>query len=217
MSSESAAYMSIVDSVVCGPHALKDTEAELCLSIGSQQFKRSQMKRNHLIESGLRSSFVTDEMEGKHKEWGEPIGGQGDGSVHYISNSKENKRQTKVNTEIKNRQREKTFIIDKDKFKTGHSWKCPDLHSQFELFSKFGDSGSTGFQITLSQTDRWLRQAQVIDGWNVTTIDTAIAFRKISKGSIWLEYKLWRAFIEYLSKQKHLNISKVIDKLEKCG
>jgi hypothetical protein len=160
---------------------------------------------------------VTDEMEGKHREWGEPIGGKGDESVQYISNSKENKKQTKVNTDNKKRQREKTFLIDKSQLKTDHSWKCPDIHSQFELFSKFGDSGSIGIQITLSQADRWLRQAQVIDGWNVTTIDTAIAFRKISKGSIWLEYKLWRAFIEYLSKQKHLNLSVVIDKLEKCG
>ena len=37
--------------------------------------------------------------------------------------------------------------------------------------------GSDGTQITLSQSDKWLRQAKVIDGWSVTTTDTAIAFR----------------------------------------
>ena len=76
------------------------------------------------------------------------------------------------------------------------SWKCPDIHYQFESFSRFGDSskfsftiisnicsltillsGSDGSQLTLSQSDKWLRQAKVIDGWNVTTTDTAIAFR----------------------------------------
>ena len=38
-------------------------------------------------------------------------------------------------------------------------------------------AGSDGTQITLSQSDKWLRQAKVIDGWNITTTDTAIAFR----------------------------------------
>ena len=28
-----------------------------------------------------------------------------------------------------------------------------------------------------SQSDRWLRQAELMDGWNISTIDTAIAFR----------------------------------------
>ena len=58
------------------------------------------------------------------------------------------------------------------------------LYHQFELFSKFGGSGSHESQIKLSQSDKWLRQAKVIDSWNVTTTDTAIAFRKISRGSI---------------------------------
>ena len=28
-----------------------------------------------------------------------------------------------------------------------------------------------------SQSDRWLRQAELMDGWTLSTIDTAIAFR----------------------------------------
>ena len=70
-----------------------------------------------------------------------------------------------------------------------------DLHDQFWLFSKFGSSGSDGAEITLSQSDKWLRQATVIDGWNITTIDTAVAFRKISRGAIWLDYNAWRLFL----------------------
>ena len=118
------------------------------------------------------------------------------------------------------------------------SWKCPDIHYQFEFFSKFGDSsmlssltglmwsnfllsGSDGTQITLSQSDKWLRQAKVIDGWSVTTTDTAIAFRwedlgwldwrhsysrKISHGSIWLEYYCWREFLQELCQRKGLDM-----------
>ena len=57
------------------------------------------------------------------------------------------------------------------------------LEEQFTLFSRFGSIGSDGINITLSQSDMWLKQAGIIDGWNITTTDTAIAFRKFSRGS----------------------------------
>ena len=163
------------------------------------------------------------DLEGKHREWGEPIGGQG----HLGDYQGYHKEQTTGNRKHDKIKRENTFIFEKDSVNADHreyqgyhrevttrnrqnenkkrentlfqnkeissnSYSCPDLHGQFELFSKFGESGSSGSKITLSQSDRWLRQAKVIDGWSVTTIDTAIAFRKISRGSIWLEFKLWR-------------------------
>ena len=86
------------------------------------------------------------------------------------------------------------------------SWITP---FQFDVFSKFGESGSDGSQITLTQSDKWLRQAKVIDGWNVTTTDTAIAFRKISRGSIWLSYASWRQFLQELSDRADLNMMEV--------
>ena len=43
--------------------------------------------------------------------------------------------------------KEKTFVIDKDDKRGG--WRCPDLQTQFVLFSKFGNSGSEGIKITL--------------------------------------------------------------------
>ena len=57
----------------------------------------------------------------------------------------------------------------------------------------------------------------MIDGWLVTTTDTAIFFRKFSRGSIWLEYNAWRTFLEELSGKKGLDMREVIDKLELCG
>ena len=43
--------------------------------------------------------------------------------------------------------KEKTFVIERDDREGG--WKCPDLQTQFTLFSKFANSGSDGIQITL--------------------------------------------------------------------
>ena len=55
------------------------------------------------------------------------------------------------------------------------------LKDQFEAFAKFGDKAADGKTIKLSQSDKWFKQAKVIDGKKVTTTDTGIAFRKISK------------------------------------
>ena len=49
----------------------------------------------------------------------------------------------------------------------------------------------------------------MIDGWNVTTTDTAIAFRKISRGSIRLSYSSWRKFLEELSDRGELSVMEV--------
>lgn len=55
------------------------------------------------------------------------------------------------------------------------------LKEQFEAYSKFGDKAADGKTIKLSQSDKWFKQAKVIDGKKITTTDTGIAFRKISK------------------------------------
>ena len=69
----------------------------------------------------------------------------------------------------------------------------------------------------ISQSDRWLRQASIIDGWSITTIDTAIQFRKISKGKIFLDFKHWKEFLLELSATKKLELTYLISKLEMCG
>ena len=55
------------------------------------------------------------------------------------------------------------------------------LKEQFEAFAKFGDKSADGKTIKLSQSDKWFKQAKVIDPKKITTTDTGIAFRKISK------------------------------------
>jgi hypothetical protein len=73
------------------------------------------------------------------------------------------------------------------------------------LEMEFGDNGSDGTQIILSQSDKWLRQANVIDGWTISTTDTV--FRK---------YDPWREFFEELCEWKGIDIQDVIYKLERC-
>ena len=58
------------------------------------------------------------------------------------------------------------------------------LRDLFVHFSRYGDPHGNGQHITLTQSDKWMKQAGVIDNWNVTSTDTAIAFRKISRYGI---------------------------------
>lgn len=48
----------------------------------------------------------------------------------------------------------------------------------FKAFSKFGDTKSDGRFITLSQSDKWMKQAKIFDAKKITTTDTGIHFKK---------------------------------------
>lgn len=52
-----------------------------------------------------------------------------------------------------------------------------NLEQQFVNFSQFGDPNSDGKTITLTQADKWFKQAQVI-GKQITPTDTGISFNK---------------------------------------
>ena len=53
-----------------------------------------------------------------------------------------------------------------------------DLETMFVFFSKFGDPEADGKTITLSQNDKWMRHAKVLDMKTVTTTDTGVCFNK---------------------------------------
>ena len=55
------------------------------------------------------------------------------------------------------------------------------LRELFNCYARWGDPHSTGRHITLAQAEKWLSQAGIVDNWNVTTTDTALSFRKISR------------------------------------
>ena len=73
------------------------------------------------------------------------------------------------------------------------------LQEQFRAFSLHGDRRGSGLQLTLSQSDKWLKQSEVIDGRNITTTDSAILWRRMSKSHIWMNFHEWLTYIEHLA------------------
>lgn len=93
----------------------------------------------------------------------------------------------------------------------------PGLRDLFAMYARFGDTHSNGQHITLTQSDKWLKQAGVVDNWNITTTDTAIYYRKISRGSKWLDYESWKVFLEELSYRKRVSVDIIHEKLMAAG
>lgn len=59
--------------------------------------------------------------------------------------------------------------------------KPATLRDNFAAFARFGNKEEDGKHITLSNTDKWMKQAKVIDGKKITTTDTSICFKKLFK------------------------------------
>ncbi|XP_049860010.1 tubulin polymerization-promoting protein homolog [Schistocerca gregaria] len=90
-----------------------------------------------------------------------------------------------------------------------------NFRAQFRAFSRFGDPKSDGRALTLSQSDKWLKQARVVDGKKVTTTDTGIYFKKFKLQKLGMED--YKKFLEDLAKNKKLDIEEVKTKLASCG
>ncbi|XP_063239463.1 tubulin polymerization-promoting protein homolog isoform X2 [Bacillus rossius redtenbacheri] len=91
----------------------------------------------------------------------------------------------------------------------------PSFKAQFRAFSKFGDPKSDGRHITLSQSDKWMKQAKVIDGKTVTTTDTGIYFKKFKVMKMAPED--YDKYLADLAKNKRLELQDVKKKLASCG
>ncbi|KAK9708312.1 p25-alpha [Popillia japonica] len=85
----------------------------------------------------------------------------------------------------------------------------------FASFSKFGDPKSDGKHITLSQSDKWMKQAKVIDGKKITTTDTGIYFKKLK--SMKLGIADYKKFLDELAKAKKVELEEIKEKLAACG
>uniref|UniRef100_A0AAG5D5R5 Tubulin polymerization-promoting protein homolog n=2 Tax=Anopheles atroparvus TaxID=41427 RepID=A0AAG5D5R5_ANOAO len=85
---------------------------------------------------------------------------------------------------------------------------------QFRAFSKFGDTKSDGKHLTLSQSDKWMKQAKVIDK-KITTTDTGIHFKKLK--SMKLTYDDYSKFLEDLAKTKKVELEEIKSKMANCG
>lgn len=85
---------------------------------------------------------------------------------------------------------------------------------QFVAFSKFGDTKSTGKSITLSQSDKWMKQAKVIDT-KITTTDTAIHFKKLKSQKV--SQSDYENFLQDLATTKGVDLEEIKNKLVSCG
>ncbi|XP_067000905.2 tubulin polymerization-promoting protein homolog isoform X2 [Anabrus simplex] len=93
---------------------------------------------------------------------------------------------------------------------SGSSFKA-----QFRAFSKFGDPKSDGRHITLSQSDKWMKQAKVVDGKKITTTDTGIYFKKLKQQKLTMED--YKKFLEDLCKNKKVDLEGLKNKMSSCG
>lgn len=88
------------------------------------------------------------------------------------------------------------------------------FREQFKAFSKFGDTKSDGKHLTLSQSDKWMKQAKVIDK-KITTTDTGIHFKKLK--SMKLSFEDYNKFLEDLAKTRKVELDDIKGKLANCG
>ncbi|OAD52080.1 hypothetical protein WN48_03035 [Eufriesea mexicana] len=87
--------------------------------------------------------------------------------------------------------------------------------ANFKAFSKFGDPKSDGKLITLSQSDKWMKQAKVIDAKKITTTDTGIYFKKHKSMKLGIEQ--YKTFLEELAKNKKVDLTEMKKKMANCG
>ncbi|XP_059087154.1 uncharacterized protein LOC131883658 isoform X2 [Tigriopus californicus] len=212
-------YQTIIDAVVIGPAEVEAVDVEEVLGISTDEYLRSKFKRSvpSKLDVGSRQESQ-DSVE--EEEVPQPSHPQPNTSKRipvpppppveypdYRFGYKGKSGGPHFEVESRGlRMRRYSMLLSR-----------PGLRRQFDRFARYGEPRATGDFITLSQTEKWFKQAGVIDNWNVTTTDTAIYFRKISKGSKWVDYDNWRIFLEELAWRKRLNLDYLIDRLELTG
>lgn len=64
-------------------------------------------------------------------------------------------------------------------------------------------------------SDKWMKQAKVIDGKKITTTDTGIHFKKLK--SMKVTFDEYQKFLEDLAKTKKIEVNEIKSKLANCG
>lgn len=89
------------------------------------------------------------------------------------------------------------------------------LESQFGHFAKVGDPRADGKKITLTNADKWMQQAKILDGKQLTLTDTGICFNKMK--SKYITYGQFVKYLEDLANSKNMDFSVIKNKLITCG
>lgn len=106
------------------------------------------------------------------------------------------------------------LTIEETNGKSNGTSANPELKDRFKAFSKFGDTKSDGKLITLSQSDKWMKQAKVFDK-KITTTDSAIHFKKLK--SLKVNFADYNKFLEDLAASKKVDAAEIKAKLAACG
>ena len=163
LSSDRESYSALVDQVVVGPVNISSTDINMVLGVNQEMFNNSKKKRSELIEAGNKPAWL--EKDAGKSERIQSLPNIYQPTMRKLSGYRRAKKTRSLGDTGGNSRA------------SGHSLLRSGLERQFEMFSKFGGSETQGSLITLTQSDKWFRQARVIDSWSVTTIDTALAFR----------------------------------------
>lgn len=97
---------------------------------------------------------------------------------------------------------------------TSSQQQSSTIDEAFTKFCKFGDFKSDGKSITLTNSDKWMKQAGVI-GKKITTTDTGIAFQKFKVKQ--MNLKQFKEFLADLAKSKKMDVNELINSLSGCG
>ena len=168
LSSDRDNYNQLVDSVVVGPANVTSSDVNMVLGVNAEVYNRSRKKRTELIESGDKPSWLEKETSSGRSQ-----------RLRSLPNISQYGKRKLSNAGYRQGRATRSLPSGSLGGSTGgnNSLLRSALERQFDMFSRFGGSETQGNQITLTQSDKLLRQARVIDSWNVTTIDTALAFR----------------------------------------
>ncbi|XP_022645035.1 uncharacterized protein LOC111243547 [Varroa destructor] len=109
------------------------------------------------------------------------------------------------------------FLVSPSESPEPEEASSEDFADMFKTFAKFGDSKGAGDLMSLSNSDRWWKQARVIDGRRLTTTDTGIYFRKIAKTKRTLTFREYQQFVEGVAKSKKIPVEEIRFKLCNCG
>lgn len=89
-----------------------------------------------------------------------------------------------------------------------------DFKAAFAAFSKFGDSKSDGEHISLKQSDKWMKQANVFEK-KISTTDTGIHFAKLKSQKV--SFADYEKFLEDIATTKKVDLAEIKGKMTSCG
>ena len=153
LSSDAEEYRKLVDSVVVGPALVKQQDLSEVLGINQEFIARSRQTRLNIIQSGAQPDWTEKEKERENpglRSQSVPVQGRRAGR------SRRDLRERMGGPGLRSGLRS-------------------GLERQFQQVCRFG--GCEGRMITLTESDKWMRVGKLLDNWNVTTMDTALAFR----------------------------------------